>query len=431
MFKQFDALAPFEGPREFNSWICYGAANVTNQLPLLKRLYGNDVAEPMYKASAFLAKAKKDTKFGGEGRYVNVRIGPTSGGSATFSDAQAAQEATQEKRFFITHRKQYEIFSMQGDLIARSRGNANAIAEAIKTQTDGARRAWARRAARNAWSNGGGSRGQLAATTVLASPNLVFRNPADILGVEPGWQFEFSIDDGSSASPAGRRGAPDRLTVVSVNRDTSTAVMNANLNTVTGITVNDFVHERGSYASAFNGQRGWNPISAPTAGDSFGGLDRSQGDVNRLSGFRIPGLGKPKEETLIDASVTAHENGLTCKTCYVNSRDFGDIVKELGAKSIINIPTREPNIGFKGVSVDGAVGTIEVVPEADVPRGFAWLLDPDDIYIRTAGDFPMVLNEDGVGAFIRAAADDSYEGRLGAYGNHFDDNPGNAVIITW
>jgi hypothetical protein len=407
------------------------SANTTNQLPLLKRLYGNKVSEPMYKASAFLAKAKKDTSFGGEGRYVNVRVGPTSGGSASFSDAQASQDATQEKRFFVTHRKQYEVFSLQGDLIARSRGNPNAIVDALKNQTDGARRSWARRMSRNVWSNGGGSRGQISASQNLASATMILRNPADVLGFEPGWQYEFSSDDGSSASPAGRRGLPDRLTVVSVQRDAGTVTFNAALNTVSAITVNDFVHERGSYAAAMTGIRGWNPVAAPTGGDNFFGLDRSVSDVNRLSGFRVSGAGKPKEETIIDATVLAHENSITANNLFVNSRDFGDVVKELGAKSVIQIPTREPNIGFRGVQIDGANGTISVLPDADVPRGNAWLEDPDDIYLRTAGDCPMVLNEDKVGSFIRSATDDAYEGRLGAYGNLFHENPGNVIIITW
>src|SRR5688572_10436179 len=106
-------------------------ATVSGQTPLLKRLYGNKVAEPMYQRSKFLASISKDTNFGGEGKYVNVTVGPTAGGSADFATALANQDQTTEIRFFVTHRKEYQVFSIQGDLIARSKGDKNAILEAV------------------------------------------------------------------------------------------------------------------------------------------------------------------------------------------------------------------------------------------------------------------------------------------------------------
>jgi hypothetical protein len=317
-------------------------------------------------------------------------------------------------------------------LIARCRGNGNAVVEAVKNQTDGARYAFARSMSRMAWGNGGGARAQLASTTVLASTNLDLRSPADIVGFEPGMQLEFASDDGSAASPAGRRGAPDRLTVVTVNREIQRVITNANLSTVNSITVNDFVFRRGDYAAAMSGERGWNPITAPGGGDNFMGMDRSVGDVSRQSGYRINGAGKPKEETLVDAMVIAHENGMSVNRCFVNSRDFGDITKEMGSKVVLSdVKTREADIGFKGFVVHGAVGQVEVVAEADVPRGYFWLVDPDLITLRTAGDCPMILNEDKVGAIRFMMTDDAYQSQLGAYGNLFNENPGNVVVGTW
>lgn len=407
------------------------AANTTNQLPLLKRLWGTKVADPMYKASRFAAMINSDTNFGSEGRYVNVTVGPTAGGSSSFADALAAQDATKEIRFFVSHRKEYQIFSLQGDLIARSRGNANAMVEAVRQQADKARYAFARAIARKLWGNGGGALGQLASTTVLASTSLVLRSRTDVVGFEVGMQLEFSSDDGSPASPAGRRGAPDRLTVTAINRDTGTITVNANLNTVTGITVNDFVFRRGDYANAMTGMRGWNPITAPTAGDSFFGLDRSTTDVTRVSGVRVNGAGKPKEETLIDGTAEAQINGVTINQCFVNPLDYRDLVKELGSKREIQVNAKQGATGFNAIEVYGATGTIQIVSEVDVPRGTGWGVDTDQITLRSAGDCPMMLNEDGIGKLLRQFDDDAYQGRIGAYGNLFQDNPGNAVIFSW
>jgi len=407
------------------------SANTTNQLPLLKRLWGTKVAEPLYKASRFASMINSDTNFGSEGRYVNVTVGPTAGGSANFADALAAQDATKEIRFFVTHRKEYQVFSLQGDLIARSRGNANAMVEAVRQQADKARYAFARALARKLWGNGGGALGQLATTTVLTTNQLVLRSRTDIVGFEVGMQLEFALDDGSPASPAGRLGAPDRLTVTAINRDTGTLTVSALLNTVTGITTNAYVFRRGDYAQAMTGMRGWNPVLAPTAGDSFFGLDRSTTDVTRVSGVRVNGGGKPKEETLIDGTAEAQINGITINQCFVNPLDYRDLVKELGSKREIQVTAKQAGVGFTALEVYGATGTIQIVSEVDVPRGAGWGVDTDQITLRTAGDCPMMLNEDGVGKLLRAYDDDAYQGRIGAYGNLFQDNPGNAVIFSW
>ncbi len=411
------------------------SANTTNQLPLLKRLWGSKVAEPFYKASRFASMINSDTNFGSEGRYVNVTIAPTAGGSANFADALASQDATQEKRFFVTHRKEYQVFSLQGDVIARLKGNANGLVEAVKQQADKARYAFARSMARKMWGNGGGSLAQISAAQSLTTNVLTLRTPTDVVGFDVGMQLEFASDDGSSATPAGRRGGPDRLTVTAVNRGSAsvapTVTLSGNLNTVSGITVNDYVFRRGDYSLAMTGMRGWNPITTPTGGDSFFGLDRSASDPVRLSGARIAGGGKPKEESLLDATAEAQINGIDLKDVFVNPLDFRDLVKELGSKVVVQMTSKNGNIGFKGIQVDGATGTLNVVSEVDVPRGYAWACDTNQITLRTAGDCPMMLNEDGVGKLLRAYDDDAYQGRIGAYGNLFQDNPGNAMIISW
>lgn len=409
------------------------SANTTNQLPLLKRLWGSKVADPMYKASRFASMIGSDTNFGSEGRYVNVTVGPTAGGSSNFADALASQDATREVRFFVQHRKEYQVFSLQGDIIARLRGNANGLVEAVKQQADKARYQFSRAIARKFWANGGGALGQIATTTTLTTNTLSLRTRTDVVGFEIGMQLEFASDDGSAVSPAGRRGIPDRLTVTAINRDTGVLTMSGLLNTVTGITTSDFIFRRGDYALAMTGMRGWNPITAPVpgGGDSFFGFDRGSSDVTRLTGVRVVGAGKPKEESLIDGTAEAQINGITVTEVFVNPLDYRDLLKEMGSKREIQIEAKNANMGFTGLSVIGANGEMKVISEVDVPRGTGWGVDTGQITLRTAGDCPMMLNEDGVGKLLRAFDDDAYQGRIGAYGNLFQDNPGNAVIFSW
>jgi hypothetical protein len=408
------------------------SANTTNQLPLLKRLWGDKVAEPLYKRSKFLASIKKDTDFGGEGRYVNVTIGPTAGGSADFATALANQDATSEKRFFVTHRKEYQVFSIQGDLIARSRGNKNAVLESVKQQADKARYAFFRSMAARAWGNAGGALGVISSGSTVSSTTITLATRADVVRFEPNMRVTAADDDGSAASPAGVLDNGTQLTITAINRSTGTLTASAAWNTIAGIAAGDYIHRAGDYSLAMTGTRGWAPVSDPSASENFFGLDRTLGDIQRLSGIRVSGSGGSKEETLISAGAEAQMAGAESKLVFCNPLDLADLVKEQGSKVVYQqAQSREAGIGFDVIKVHTPVGNVGVTSEPDVPKGYAWMLDTDEITLRTAGDCPMMLNEDGVGKLMRSATDDSYQGRLGCYGNFFFENPGHSVIITW
>ncbi len=115
-------------------------ATSASNVSLLKRLYGSKVSETTYKRDKLLELCKKDTNFRGEGKYIVVAVAATAGGSATFDAALAAQEATVEVRFFVDHRKEYQLYSIANDAIERSKGNNAAIVEILKRQVGGAKR---------------------------------------------------------------------------------------------------------------------------------------------------------------------------------------------------------------------------------------------------------------------------------------------------
>ena len=408
------------------------AANVTQSSPLLKRLYPEGTAFPAFKKSKFLAKAKTDTKFGGLGKQVNVTIAPTTGGSASFAEALASQAGTTERNFFLVHRKEYQVGSIQGDLIQRSMGDKNVIVEAIKHQLDKARYAFSRSLARRAWGNGGGSLGQINSATTTDTVTL--QNRADIVGFFAGMQVQTASDDGSAVSPAGLNDSGRKLTLTSVNKSTGTLTANANWNTIVGTVTAHYIFRAGDYSVAMSGVRGWLPITAPTTGDSFMSLDRfASGDIDALSGTRVTSAGN-KEDTLINATAEAALRGFDVGECWVNPLDMKDLLKEVGTKRIIEGKTNVPGISFRGVEIDTANGVIVVISEADVPQGYFWMFTTNDVWtLRTAGECPMFLNKlgTGPGMLLVAADDDAYQFRLGAYGNFENSNPGEGIIGTF
>ena len=413
-------------------------ANTTNQLPLLKRLWGTKVAEPMYKACKLLAMVQKDTNFVGEGRYVIVSTTPVAGVSADFPSALASQAASVNVRFFVSHRKEYAVWSLQNDVIERTKNDAGAVLQVVKNEVDKARRAFSRRMAGRMYGGAGGIACQLATTTNLASTTAVVTSRSDLAYIDKNMQLEFSSANGSAATASRnadlRGGAnPVFLTVNSVDRDAGTFVTSALLNTVPGITTSDFVASRGDYANAMTGVQGWNPITKPTTGDNFFGYDRSADDVQRVSGVRIVGSGRTKLEVIEDAAAEAKLNGLEDGdlTLVVSPLDMASLRKEL--LSMGNIPledVRTPVLGFKAIMLQTQVGEVKLLAETWVPKGFAWMLDASQIYLRTTSEIPKEITGQN-GGLLTDFTDDARQGRLGGYGNFTFENPGAHVIITW
>lgn len=410
------------------------SANSTNKLSVLKRLWGDKVQEPLYAKSKAYSLCSKATDFTNEGRYVVISVAATAGGSATFTDALAAQDAAQEVRFFVTPKREYQVFGLDGLYLAQTEGNPKAMVKGYEHEANKARYAFARALARRFWGNGGGSLGRIVSTQTLSSTTLTLRERMDVVAFEKGMQLEFASDDGTGTSPAGRRGAPDRLSISgAIDRDDGTLGMSAALNTVSSITANDYIFRRGDYNAAMTGLRGWVPTSDPSASESFFGLDRSAQDVARVSGVRVAAAAT-KEETLINASAEAHINGVEASDCFMNPLDFRDLVKELGSKMYIEVNTKMPGVSFQALQINGNTGPIRIISEIDVPRGFAWLGNIETVYHRTAGDAMRLLNEDGVGKMLRAADSDAYQSRMGCYGNFTvegDKGPGGWVVMAF
>jgi len=337
-------------------------------------------------------------------------------------------------RFFVTRKREYQLFSLDGEFLAASEGNPKAMVKGFEHEAGKARYKFSRAMARRFWGNGGGALGQMHSGVTLSSTTGQFRTRTDIASVEKGDWLEFSSDDGTGTSPAGRRGAPDRLQITgAVDRDAGTFTTSAALNTVTSITANDYIFRRGDYGAAMTGLRGWVPTADPSASESFFGLDRSAEDISRVSGVRVTSGGS-KVETLFNAGAEAQINGQEPNVLFANPLDATALAKELDGRVVIDMKSRDGHFGFKAVGFTISSGDIAIISEVDVPQGYAWLGNDDTIILRTIGDAPRLLNEDGVGKMLRMADDDAYQGRLGAYGNFFVEGemgPGGWTQVTW
>lgn len=406
-------------------------ASVSTQPNLLKKTFGNKLEEMTYGKSELLTRAKKNTKFGGEDFSFTIRVTPTAGTSNDFTEALNSQAEAAIVKFTVTFKRMFTIMGVDNELIARAKaaGNMGAFDDALKQVAKSGLESFAEKTSREAWSTGGGASGQLSTSTTLASTTAKLRIASDVLGFNKNQIVAFSTDDGVAA--AGLRGAPDYLTVTAVNRTLGQLTMSGLLTTVASITTSDYIFLRGAYAKGWAGNQGWVPTSDPSATTWFG-HDRTSVDINRTGGWRVSGSGRQMIETLYDAGAEAKMNGLSLPCIFVNPRDRRVLNKEIQSQVRYD-DSGKANVGMKskGVTIDLDSGPCEIISEPWVPQGYSWAGDPKDFEIRTAGEFPeMVADENGKLFRFREGAD-AREGRLAAYGNYINHNPGGWIAITW
>jgi hypothetical protein len=411
------------------------SATVTNQTPLLKRIWGPDVSTPMLKASQVLNQCKKDTKFYGEGKYIVFKVAPIAGGSATFSEALVAQAPSIPVRMFLQHRKEYQVWTIQNDLIERSKGNTGAVLEAVKSELDSARYAHARAMARRA--NGKAAVGQLATTTNLATNQFTFRDDVNVIGLEPGAVIVFSLDDGTGISPLGllpSTATPEKKKVSAISNRTVTVTnldgSATTLNTVPGLTTAGFVHRSGDYAVAMVGLMDYLPETAPAPGGSFLGLDRGATYTDRVAGYRVSGSNQPKLQTLEDAAAEGALRNLTGDFVLVaNPMTIRDIRKELASDVIIS-NVGDAKTGFKAIQILLQSGTCTLLSEPDAPTTSSRMMDAKKFVLRSTDTVPKDITNNN-GQLLTDYQDDAKQGRIGAYGNFELSDPGECIVINW
>jgi hypothetical protein len=235
--------------------------------------------------------------------------------------------------------------------------------------------------------------------------------------------------DGGSLRDSGKT-----LTISSIDRDAGTLEMSASGATISGLTANDLIIPEGDHNLRLTGLDGWLPSTAPTSGDSFFGVDRSD-DATRLAGIRFDAAGMNILEAVIDASSRGAENGARPDKLFINFDKWRELCNYLGSQKMYTqgtawAPSGQPkaDVGFQGVKIHGPSSVIEVYADRHCPAGTGYLLQMDTWCLHSTGGVPMLLEEDGQ-TILREATDDAYEGRWGCYYQMYCNAPGYNVRI--
>jgi hypothetical protein len=386
----------------------------------LKVRYSPDIVRMMaYKRNPWFARIKKKEDFGGKNFTFAVTYGHGPGRSVNFTRAQTNSGAALGEDFALTRVKDYAIAKIDSETVMASEGDANSLLSAVEVETDRKLHALIRSTAISLFRDGYGDIGQI---TSISTGVITLSNANDVTHFERDQVLQ--VASSRAAAVRATRGY-----VIAVNRDAGTVTVSTSAagsaGTPAGWTANDFIFSDGDYNSGSQskifGLGAWVPSTAPTTGDSFFGVDRSN-DVTRLAGHRLTGTGKTIEEALYDVAVRIAREGGAPNLAYTSYEKYAALNMQLGTK-IQYIQYKLGEIAFEGVRINGPAGPIDVYPDQNCQSAVGWVLTEDSWCLKSLRAAPMFLDLDGK-KWLRMSSEDGIEIRMAVFGNAYTDAPG-------
>jgi hypothetical protein len=400
-----------------------GSFDMTAANAALKELYGPQVIRNMaYKDNPWFAMISKVEDAGGKYIPFPTIWADSQGRSSNFAYAQANQTAPQMSDFLLTLKDDYSLATIQNKLLEAGANSKEAFIKPAKLNIDSAMNTITNSIASGGFRSGTGSIGKIAGITTGV---ITLDDPDSVVQFERNMVLQANATDGG-ASPEEGLGY-----VIAVNRIAGTVTvassgLGGSAATPSGWSNGDFLLVQGDLNAKPAGLAGWLPVTAPSAGDSFFGVDRSVD--TRLFGLCFDGTGESIEEALIDASKFVSREGGKPNVVMTNYTSWSALDKALGAKVQYCEMRANAQIGFKGIVLNGHKGQMDVFPDRNCPGLMAYMLQTETWKMLSTNEVPHVARGDGLD-MLRVSNADALELRIVAYYQYGCNAPGwNAPV---
>lgn len=404
--------------------------NSTTLNPVFKEWYhGQRVNDLCFHTRPLLDLMPKEPGGGGKGDIIPTRIAQPNGFANAFSDAQTNDSGSTYKTFTLTYGYLYGVISFTDRALKEGAKDAHAFLKVKKDETDAMLNTQGNILAYQLWGNGGGAIGRRSS----ASTNVItLTNPQDVHNFEVGMSVSASSGDGSGAADALRTGS---TTVASVDRSAGTVTLTSAA-AINSFANNDYLFRKGIFSgdvtqvSIMKGIQAWVPASAPSAAESFFGVDRSVDD--RLSGFRSAVTGQGVEGLLRETAAQHYarfdgqaEDGFLHPEYWER---LARILQNQGVR-LIDQKNERGNFGYKAIEQTCPYGTIKWKADRFCPVTTAFFLNLKKWKLQSISPLVHWMNEDGQMILRKGSAAD-YEMRSVSYGQPATNEPSGNARVT-
>lgn len=396
------------------------ASDLTTVAFIYKRLYSDkrvgDLAmrrHPLYKM------IRKEGGFVGSAFFYPIRYGNPQGVSGTFSSAQSAASSSSGKQLQASRKPKYGVITLNGEAMAAAEGDAGAFMNLVKTETDGVIEEMGDSFGFDLYRLGNGNRGRRSS----AATNVITLTVAD-----DARNFKVGMTVVADDTITGASLRSGSTTVTAVDEDTGTITL-ASAAAITAFADNDYLFRAGDPATCMEGLSAHFPLAAPTAGDSFRGIDRSSAP-RALAGVRVDDTATPIEENIGLVAVKINQSGPADATvCMLNPIRMYEVSRRLNAKVTYDGGGVKAAFGFQGIDVHTAAGTIRVVADPDCPTDRGYVLNLNSMYLKHLKGLPHIVTDDGKPS-LRQTDADGIEARARGWVNLIVDEPGSNGVFS-
>jgi hypothetical protein len=409
----------------------------------LKEYYNDDNVEvSLFEDHTFLGVVPKQEDCTGKYFVEDVVIGAGQalGPDFTVDQSHAALSGEVIQQFQVTLVSNHVVANIDADLIERTGNDRGAFMNMVTQIADDQLSNFMNEVAISLYRTSDASRGQIDASTTLASSTLVLTNVKDALNFEVGMQLDVAAAQSSGnvrAYGTGQHG----LYVSGIDYDLGTLTTGilpqagATACNITDATngiptaaAGDFIYRRGSRNKYMNGLGDWLPQTV-ASNDSFNHVNRSINRVRLAGHFIDRTSGTNICSTLEDAGAIVSQQGGKLTHFFMDHLRFANLSKELGAKAVlVDAMSTNAKVGYTGIKVAMGKGSAIVLPDTHCP--------PDRIYgvnmakwkLRSIGKICHIWQRDGM-VWLRSSSSAGQEIRMYSIGNMSTSSPRDNIAI--
>lgn len=406
----------------------------------VKRLYDDGkVYQTAFTDYPTLALLKKQEDFYGDNAFgFFVMHGRPQGRSADFATAQGNATALKGKQFLLTRVADYSVATVNGRSSRATKGKRNSFIDYMEEQIDQAMGSLSEAIETFLYKSGTGSIGRVSTSATVTNKTIALQNINDAVNFEVGMTLRGTSTDGGAYDTG-------EEVLAGVNRTTGeiTATSAAWNTVMTSLAAGDYLvvdgdAQAGAALKKITGFEGWFPSTAPSAAESFFGVDRSTD--SRLWGTYFDGSSK---DTVENAWISALWEGSRVsngkpKLGFCNPTDFRQHILEYstyqrnvsyGRREAQGAKGRISEIGFESAVISGPRGQVDMISSYKCPQGKTFFIEEDVCFLKTLGKATQIIDEDGL-TVQRQATADGFEVRLIFDGNFYSKAPSHCIHVT-
>ena len=406
---------------------------------LMKRLQPQKVVERLWELQyAFLSMVKKRDDF--VGSQIDVPLEHSHPyASRTFASAGHGASGyafpSSSVKYNLTRKKDYGIGRLDAETMHAARNDMGAWVRALQRESTNVLKTLQKRTAIALYRNSGGAIGKMSSVTDGDGTNdiLVLDKKSDVVNFSIGQSLDFSTADGTSGSLLAQTSG--KVLVRRLDFDNGYVYIGSDLDTAadydtifsSGEAETEYIFNVGDFGASCDGLEAWVPLTAPSAGESFNGIDRSV-NIAMLAGHRLNDTSMSLEEMVQELAARIVYSGGSDLTCFMAPIQVKQFALELDTK-VVRDPGGKGRTGFRGIVVDTVAGPIEVIGDPACPENRMFLLDMSTWCLHHLEPLPHLVKDDGL-ARTRVSDADQVEFRYRLWFNLACTAPGRNGVAA-